>query len=360
MTKDSKIEQVVGLDISDRWSHVHRISMASGEVLQESRVRTDLESIEALFGGRSRLRIVLEVGPHSPWMSRLLEELGHEVIVAHARKVGLVVANRRKNDRVDAKLLARLGRLDPELLWPIRHRSPRAQHDLAVIRSRDAAVRSRTSLINHVRGTVKATGRRLPSCSAAAFARKVREQIPEPLRPALSPLVDLIERLSEEIRGYDRQIRALCRRYPETSRLQQVHGVGPLSSLAYVLVLEDPGRFATSRSVGAFLGMVPKSDESGESSPQLRITKEGDALLRRLMLQCAHYILGPFGQDCDLRRHGQKLCLRGGATTKKKAAVAVGRKLAVLLHRLWKSGEVYDPLYNAKRQEASKTKRRTA
>lgn len=360
MAKDSRMEQVVGLDISDKWSQIHRISMASGELLEEGRVRTSPNALKERFGGRARVRIALEVGPHSPWVSRLLERLGHEVLVAHARKVGLIAGNRRKTDRIDAKLLARLARADSELLYPIQHRGERAQCDLAVIRSRDAVVRSRTLLINHVRGTVKAAGQRLPKCSAPAFAKKVRDRIPEALQPALWPMVDLIGRLSEEIRAYDREILALCRRYPETTVLRQVRGVGPLTALAYVLVLEDPRRFQTSRSVGPYLGMVPKSDDSGDSSPQLRITKEGDALLRRLMLQCAHYIVGPLGKDCDLRRHGERLSKRGGPIAKKKAAVAVGRKLAVLLHRLWITGEVYDPFYNVKRQEARQDKRQAA
>jgi transposase len=349
--KHSKeIEQVVGLDISDKWCQVHRVSMETGEVLEESRVRTSRKALEESFGGRQRLRIALEVGPHSPWISRLLEGLGHEVLVAHARRVGLIAGNRRKTDRVDARLLARLARLDPELLCPIQHRGEQAQCDLAVLRSREVVVRARTQLINHVRGSVKAMGQALPKCSAPAFAKKVRERIPVGLQAALWPILDTIAQLSEQIRAYDREIEALCRRYPETVVLRQVRGVGPLSSLAFVLVLQDPGRFETSRAVGAYLGMVPKMDESGESSPQLRITKEGDALLRRLMIQCAHYILGPLGKDCDLRRHGEKLAQRGGAIAKKKAAVAVARKLAVLLHRLWITGEVYDPLYNAQRQ----------
>lgn len=354
MAKDSKIEQVVGLDVSDQWIQVHRISMASGEVLEEGRVRTRPAALKEHFGGKARVRMALEVGPHSPWISRLLERLGHEVIVAHARKVGLIAGNRRKTDRVDARLLARLARLDPELLYPIQHRGEPAQCDLAVIRSRDAVVRTRTLLINHVRGTAKAVGERLPKCSAPAFARTVRDRIPVGLQAALWPALDLIAQMSDQIRGYDREIEALCRRYPVTAVLRQVRGVGPLTSLAFVLVLQDPGRFATSRAVGAYLGMIPKSDDSGGSSPQLRITKEGDALLRRLMLQCAHYLLGPLGKDCDLRRHGEKLAQRGGSIAKKKAAVAVGRKLAVLLHRLWITGEVYDPFYNAKRHPERK------
>ena len=139
--------------------------------------------------------------------------------------------------------------------------------------------------------------------------------------------------------------------------MRQVEGIGPLTALTFVLTLEDPHRFKKSRSVGAYLGLVPATDRSGERDPQKRISKEGDQMLRKLLVGSAHYVLGPFGSDSDLRRHGQKIASRGGKNAKKRAAVAVARKLTVLLHRLWVTGEVYDPLYNAnrsqKRQEAA-------
>jgi transposase len=133
--------------------------------------------------------------------------------------------------------------------------------------------------------------------------------------------------------------------------LRQVEGVGPLTALTFVLTLEDPYRFEKSRSVGAYLGLVPASDKSGDRDPQRRISKEGDEMLRKLLVGSAHYILGPFGGDSDLRRHGEKIASRGAKNAKKRAAVAVARKLAVLLHRLWVTGEVYDPLYNAHRSQ---------
>lgn len=347
----SSVDCVTGLDVGDRWIHLHRISRESGEKLEEGRIRTSPSAMQEAFSGRAPERIALEVGTHSPWLARLLEGLGHEVLVAHAAKVALIAGNRRKTDRIDAELLARLARVDPQLLYPVRHRGEQAQCDLAVVRSRDVAVRSRTQLINHVRGTVKALGYRLSSCDSRVFAERMRGEIPRALAPALLPLLEQIGQLSERIQDYDRQIEGMHRRYPETERLRQVSGVGPISSLAYVLILEDPRRFATSRSVGAYLGLVPKLDESGESSPQLRITKEGDPLLRRLLLQCAHYILAQ-GEDSDLRRFGEAIRRRGGSIAKKKAAIAVARKLAVLLHRLWRTGEAYDPLYQARRRQA--------
>jgi transposase len=294
----------------------------------------------------------MEVGTHSRWASHLLSELDHDVLVANARKLRAIYHNPRKGDRADAETLARLARLDPELLSPIHHRSPEAQADLAVMRSRDAIVRSRTLLINHARSIVKSSGDRLPSCSADSFAHKVAPDIPETLHLALLPILDTIASLTKQIREYDRQIELLCQdQYPETKLLRKVSGVGPLTALGYILTLEEPRRFQRSRQVGPALGLVPKRDQSGDQDPQLRITKTGDPYLRRLVVGSAQYILGPFGPDCDLRRWGLKLAERGGKNAKKRAVVGVARKLAVLLHHLWKTGEIYDPFYLARKYD---------
>ncbi len=170
--------------------------------------------------------------------------------------------------------------------------------------------------------------------------------------PALGPILEQIGSLTERIRDYERKLEAISKeRYPETDLLRQVEGIGPLTALTFVLTLEDPYRFAKSRSVGAYLGLVPASEKSGDRDPQRRISKEGDEMLRKLLVGSAHYILGPFGSDSDLRRHGEKIASRGGKNAKKRAVVAVARKLAVLLHRLWITAEVYDPLYNAHRSQ---------
>jgi transposase len=292
---------------------------------------------------------VIETGTHSPWVSRLLKECGHEVIVANARRIALISKSKKKTDREDCEILARLGRADPELLAPIEHRGEAFQLDLTVVRARSAAVRSRTQLINATRGLVKAVGERLPATNADRF-HKLREVLPDKLRPALMPLLDQIEGLTETVREYDRRIEALCRRHEVTQHLREVQGVGPLTALAFVLTIEDPLRFSRSRQVGAYLGLVPRLDESGDSKPQLRITKAGDVDLRTLLVTASHYVLGPWGEDSDLRRWGLELAERGGKNGKKRAVVAVARRLAVLLHHLWRTGEVYDPLFLARQR----------
>jgi transposase len=339
-----------GLDLGDKYSYLCLIDQHSGEVIEEGRLRTTPEAFKRRFASEQPMRIAIEAGTHSPWASRVLEECGHEVLVANARKTRLIYANKRKTDEIDAENLARLARLDPKLLYPLKHRGEESQAHMAIIRSREALVSCRTQLVNHVRGAVKSFGARLPKCPAVSFHNKAAEHIPEALIPALGPILEQIGALTQRIRDYDRQLETISKeRYPETELLRQVEGVGPLTALTLVLTLEDPYRFEKSRSVGAYLGLVPARDQSGDRDPQRRISKEGDELLRRLLVSGAHYILGPFGSDSDLRRHGQKIATRGAKNSKKRAVVAVARKLAVLLHSLWISAEVYEPLRNTQR-----------
>jgi transposase len=343
----------VGVDLGDRYSYLCFLDTEkSGEVIEEGRLRTTPEALKRRFFSERPLRVAIEAGTHSPWVSRLLEECGHEVLVANPRKVRLIYASKRKTDELDAESLARLARLDPKLLYPLNHRGEDSQAHLAIIRSRQALIATRTQLINHVRGAVKSFGARLPKCVARSFHRKAPEHLPEELVVALGPILETIGSLTERIRDYERQLEIISREhYPQAELLRQVEGVGALTALTFVLTLEDPSRFAKSRSVGAYLGLVPASDRSGDRDPQRRISKEGDEMLRKLLLGSAQYILGPFAkEDSDLRCHGEKIASRGGKNAKKRAAVAVARKLSVLLHRLWVTGEVYEPLYNAHRR----------
>jgi transposase len=342
----------IGMDLGDRVSRICGVD-AAGAVVREGSVMTTSVAVEEYFSRLQPCRVVIEVGTHSPWVCWLLERLGHEVIVANTALVYGKGRRKKRNDAMDAEFLARQGRADPKLLHPIRHRGVEAQEHLSLIRARDQLVAARTKLINHVRGAVKPVGGRIKGCSADAFARQAEEQIPSALRTALRPMLEMIGALTGQIRGYDREIeRASYEQYPETQQLQQVTGVGPVTSLAYVLLVDDPERFDRSRDVGAYFGLVPKLDESSDSSPQLRITKAGDELGRRLLVNAAHYILGPFGPDCDLRRHGERIAARGGKNAKKRAVVAVARKLAVLLHHLWSTDVMYDPHYSGRRKAA--------
>jgi len=337
----------VGLDLGDRFSKFICLN-AAGDRVGEGRVPTSAAAMEKEFGGIGPKQIAIETGTHSPWVSRLLTRLGHFVTVANSRKLRLIYENRRKNDEVDADYLARLVRLDRKLLSPVEHRSERAQQHVAVVRAREEAVQTRTRLINHVRGTVKSIGMRLPQCSAEAFVKRAAGAVPSELKPALEPLLALITLTNEQIVKYDRIVEGLLEdEYRDAQVLTQIAGVGPLTAVTYAVMIGDRKRFAHSRTVGAWLGLTPGQRASGQQDPQQRITKQGDRYLRSLLVNCAHYVLGPFGPDCDLRRHGLAIAARGGANAKKRAVVAVARKHAVLMHRLWRTQAVYEPLRNA-------------
>lgn len=342
----------IGLDVGEKTSY-YVILERQGQVVEEGRIRTTEKELEKHFGGRGGARVAIEVGSQSGWLSRLLASWGHEVIVANPRKLRGIYQNRHKTDRVDAQYLARVARLDPELLAPVRHRGAQAQRDLQLLRARDNLVKARTQLINLVRGTLKQFGVSAGRCSAERFAVKVSEVLTPEWKEILGEVVETIEGLTQKIRSYDKKIEAWgAEKYRETQRLRQVNGVGAQTALAFVLTLEQPERFVESRSVGAYLGLCPRRDQSGEKDPELGISKQGDPYLRRLLIQCAHYILGPFGEDCELRRYGERIAAGGGKNAKKRAVVAVARKLAVLLLALWKSGAVYDPFYHRHRQAA--------
>jgi len=296
----------VGLDLGDRNSW-YSVVDETGQIQLEQRVRTSRQALQQVFGAMPRSRIALEIGTHSPWISRLLSELGHEVIVANARKVRLIGESRKKDDRLDAQSLARLARIDPELLYPVKHRSAQAQADLTVIRARAALVRTRTGLVNTARSLAKSYGERLRGCNVRNMNPEKAESLSPELQAALQPLLMAIESVSERIQEYNQRIESLAQQsYPQVELLKQIKGVGTLIALTFLLTLEDPRRFHKSRDVGGYLGLQPARRKSGQSEPQLHISKEGDPYLRTLLVQGAQHILGPFGVDCDLRRWGQK------------------------------------------------------
>jgi len=349
----SQQKLTIGLDLGDR-SSWYCVLDETGQVRMEEKVATTPKALRERFAVVPRSRVALETGMHSPWVSRLLSELGHEVIVAHARNVRLIGESRKKDDRLDAQTLARLARIDPQLLCPVKHRSAKAQADLTVIRARAGLVRARTALVNTARGLAKSYGERLRGCNVRNMNPEKAEGLSPELQRALEPLLAAIESLSERICEYNEGIDEIAEKsYPQVALLKQVKGVGTLIALTFLLTLEDAHRFGKSRDVGCFLGLQPGRRNSGQSEPQMHISKEGDPYLRTLLVQGAQHILGPFGADSDLRRWGLKLAERGGRNGKKRAIVATARKLAVLLHHLWVSGEVYEPLRNSREHVAT-------
>jgi len=340
------------MDCSDRTSVCH-VSDGRGRALAEFKVTNRMPDLLTALAPWPKAQIALESGTHSGWMARGLREAGYAVVVADARQLPLIYHNTRKSDRNDALALARLLRVEPALLGDVHVRGQQAQSDLALVRARDATVRARSLLINSVRGLFKSLGHRAPAASAEAFAPKTQAELPPALAAAAQPMLTSIAALTQTIRDYDKQINALCaERYPQTELLRSIPGVGPITALTYALVIDDPARFAKSRDVGAYLGLSSRRDQSGMRDPDLPITKAGNGLLRRLLVQAAHYVLGPFGPDSHLRDWG--LAKAGeGKRNKRKTIVAVARKLAVLLHALWTTGTYYEPYPTAALNKAA-------
>jgi transposase len=337
----------IGMDLGDKNADVCVLD-SDGEVSEEFRLRMKGAELQGYFVSIPRSRVAIEAGGQSRWAAEVIERCGHEVYVSNTRKVPYICHSDDKDDPGDAYKLAELVYFKPRLLHPIQHRSQEAQADLSWIRAREALVECRTQLINTVRGISKAFGERLQKCSTETFTGKLAAQIPEAIRGAVAPLLETIDHVNERIYEYDQMEAHIAReRYPKYWLLDQVDGVGVHTALSFMLTIGDPGRFEKSRQVGCFLGMRPKKRDSGESQPQLGITKAGDVYLRKTLVNCAHYILGPHGKDSDLKRFGQRICERGGKNAKKRAVVAVARKLSVLLHRLWVTGEEYEPLRNS-------------
>jgi transposase len=331
----------IGMDCSDRTSVCH-VTDSRGLMLDEFKMANRMADLLKALSPWPGARVALESGTHSGWMTRALREAGYTVVVADARQLPLIYQNVRKSDRNDARALARLLRLEPALLGSVHVRSQQSQADLSLLKARDALVRVRTVLINSVRGLFKSLGHRAPAASAEAFAAKTLVELPEILAPAVEPLLTQISALTQSIRTYDKQVNALCaKRYPQTELLMSVTGVGPITALTFALVIDEPRRFSKSRDVGAYLGLSSRRDQSGVRDPDLPITKAGNALLRRLLVQAAQYNLGPFAKDSRLRDWG--LAKAGDSKrNKRKIIIAVARKLAVLLHSLWVNGAYYE------------------
>ena len=336
----------VGIDLGDR-KHAICALDADGNILKENSIPNTREALEQLSGIYPKAVMVMEVGMNSPWISRLLKGFGHKVLVANPRKVRAIYSNVRKCDRKDAEMLARLARCDEKLLYPIEHSTEQAQRDLLRIKLRDNLVRQRVDVISAVRFTLKSMGIRLRSPKTGYFARYARKELAGKhagILALIEPSLFVLDAMTSQIRELEKAIEEMAvKDYPQTQLLQGITGVGTITSLTFVLTIGDPKRFTRTRDVAAYLGLVPRRDQSGDTDKQLRISKDGDKYMRRLLVSAAQYILGPFGPDCDLKRMGMRLAGRGGQRAKKKAVVAVARKLSVVMFSLLKNETSYQP-----------------
>lgn len=332
----------IGLDLGDK-KHSVCVLDGRGEIVAQRKLPNQREALRELIGEFPEATVAMEAGMHSPWISRLFKELGCEVIVANPRKVRAISQNERKSDERDAEMLARLARVDTSLLHPIEHGSEEAQQHLLSLKLRDSLVRTRVNLISSIRFTLKSLGYDIKNTSSASFHKQVMKEVPASCLGAISPLLAVLGNIAVQVKELEDNIARLIReRYPQAQRLQQIEGVGPITSLYFVLKVGDPSRFNNVREIGAYLGLCPRRDQSGGTDKQLRISKCGDTYLRCLLVNAAQYLLGPFGPPCALKDYGVRLQGGGTAREKKRAVVAVARKLAVLMMSLWKNGSEYE------------------
>lgn len=309
-----------------------------GEVVERRCVSTTRVALDRYFGRRAPMRVAMEAGGVSPWVSRLVSRHGHEVVVCSPRRVRLIAESTMKNDEDDAEVLARLVRLDPAFLKPIQHRSEQAQRMRGQLLVRRALIDARTGWINQTRGILRSFGYRVAGKNADTFAQRVDLlKLPSDLRDVLEPLLAQITAVTGQIRCCDKALEQLAAEIPEVAHLREIPGVGLIVALYFVLSIEDPTKFRRSRDVAAFFGLRPAMRDSGQVSSYGRITKEGDPEMRRLLVQAALALMKS-RRDTALKRWATTLEGRRG---KAKARVALARKLAVLMHRLWVTGEAY-------------------
>lgn len=349
-------EIFVGMDVSEKNITIYALpgDAEAGKEFVTANKKAEILKFFGKFGDMKKVTVSMETGTHSPWMSEMLSECGCKVLVGHARKLRMIWDNDQKCDGRDAEMLARIAKADPRLLCPVQHRSKECRKDLAVIKARDILVKSSTMITNCILGILKPFGVKTDEIDTGKFPDGLMKSLPREFAPVLSELVRQLKSIRKGIRRYDKEVEKLCRKYPETEKLREVGGVGPLTALAFALVVSDPKRFGNGRRLAAYLGLVPERDQSGEVDKQLGITKAGNGLVRRYLVQAANYIMGPFGEDCDLRSFGLRIASRGGKIARRKAKVAVARKLAVLLRKLWISGEEYIPDCKARQRKLRK------
>ena len=339
--------RTIGMDLGSKKT-AYCIVAPDSERLDEGDLETNKKSMRAFFESQPTSRVVVEASAPSRWIAELAKVHGHEVVVANPREFRVISHSHKKTDQNDARVLADFGQFRPQLLKPVKLRGLRCQLARTTLSARSQLVEQRTLIICFVRSQVRNVGESLSDCPKTSFHKSALNRLPISLRPLLTPMLKVLAEIVEQIAEYDRLIENLCtHEFPETQVLRQVPGVGPNTSLCFVATIEDPSRFAKSRDVGPYAGLASKSRSSGESNPQLPISKRGDAALRRLLVSSATYIVGPRGQDSDLKRFGARIMARGDQASKSKARIAAARKLSVLLHRLLVTGEVYEPLRNS-------------
>jgi transposase len=334
--------QYVGLDVSLRMTALCVVD-ESGGVIAEGKVASEPEALGGWLREHAPAarRIGMETGPLAVWLWNGLKERGLPVHVIDARhaKAGLTL-QASKTDRNDARGLAQIMRTG----WfkEVQVKSTAAHLLRALLASRGMLVATRCALENQIRGLLKTFGLVLGKAGRRRFEVRLRELLAaEPrLGRLVTPLLEVRRSLVEQIQTYDRCLVAIARRHAVVRRLMSVPGVGAVTAVAFVAAIDDPSRFRRSRHVGAYFGLVPRRYQSGEVDRPGRISKAGDQLVRTLLYEAANALLTRSRQPSALKAWAEAIAARSG---RKKAKVALARRLAVMLHRLWRDGTAFVP-----------------
>lgn len=328
-----------GIDLASKASAVC-IENETGRIVAEFEMPTDEDGFRTRLGDLEPMHCVLEASPLAEWAARVLESLGHSVVVIDARKAKAVIRTKRKTDQLDARNLAKMARTG----WytAVHRKSASARLMRTLLKARQGLVEVANAQRSRILGLLRAHGIKVTGARGDAFESRVLEAVrarePE-LEVILQPLLGLRSQARAEAEVLAQRLKELSQHVPVCRQLMSVPGVGPIVAATYVATIDDPHRFEHSDQVADYVGLVPSVYQSGETEYRGRITKEGDALLRWLLVEAANVLLTRVKRACALQNWGRRLLAKKGLA---KARVAVARKLSVLLHRLWVSGEEFD------------------
>lgn len=343
----------IGADVSDRTTKICVMTKAEGGerriVVETTCATTKAGFEEALSKFDRSWPVVFETGTHCRWMDRLFKEMGFKTIVGNPGKIPSITKSNTKNDRNDARELARLAIADPAMLHPVFLRDEVYQQMLRFHHSRNMLISQRTQTINQIRGFAKSMGHRIECSSTEKFHELSKADWPRELEECAWPLMGVLKTVNLKIKAYDRLIERLAERpefKPMVERVRVVYGVGVIGSTVFVAAIGGrPDRFDHTRDIGAYLGMIPKQDQSGDDDKQLHITHAGADIVRATLVECAGVVMMSNAKDTDLKLKGLRIAMHGGGIAKKKAKVAVARALAVTMLAMLKDPErEYVPL----------------
>ena len=343
----------IGADVSDRTTKICVMTKADGgerRIVVETTCATTKAGFEEAFSKFDRSwPVVFETGTHCRWMDRLFRRMGFKTIVGNPGKIPSITKSNTKNDRNDARELARLAIADPAMLHPVFLRDEVYQQMLRFHHARNVLISQRTQTINQIRGFAKSMGYRIECSSTGRFHEQRKAGWPNELEECTWPLMGVLKAINLKIKAYDKLIARLAERpefKPMIERVRVVYGVGTIGSTVFVAAIGGrPDRFDRVRDIGPYFGMIPKQDQSGDDDKQLHITHAGPEIVRTALVECAGVVMMEKSKDTDLKLKGLRIAMRGGKIARKKAKVAVARGLAVAMLALLQHPErEYVPL----------------